>query len=314
MSKKSDIFTCRPDDDFFFNHSIEEIYMLSREGTIIAANPAAASGLGYGEGELTGMDYRLIDETMRFDIPGWADDFIKRIVSSGEFTFEAIHRTRSGEEKFKRIKIAVTRKDDSECFCIFALDISARMKSELDILRSRERFRNLFEQSFDMIFLVDRNGKIVEWNQTVEKLSGIRKIDAVDRDVWEVITTVISPPVPGETNPDVIRTRDKYAKVLEDLKNGIITEELFQSTTRTPDGQIRHVEHAFFPVTNPRDSEKMLGNILRDVTVQTITENNLKEQQGLLSAIIDHLPFDLWARDLSGKILIDHLNRLALSQ
>jgi len=35
MSKKSDIFTCRPDDDFFFNHSIEEIYMLSREEILI---------------------------------------------------------------------------------------------------------------------------------------------------------------------------------------------------------------------------------------------------------------------------------------
>ena len=226
MSNKSDIPTLPTDDDFFvFNHSIEEIYLLSREGTIIAANPAAAAGLGYAPGDLTGMDYRRIDETMRFDLPGWADDFIKRIADAGEFTFESIHRTRNGEEKFKRIKITVTVKDSSECFCIFALDISARMKSELDILRSRERFRNLFEQSFDMIFLVDRNGKIVEWNQTVEKLSGIKKIDAVGRNVWEIITTAISPPVPGETNPDVIRTRDKYAMVLEDLRNGIITEK-----------------------------------------------------------------------------------------
>ncbi|HNX59967.1 MAG TPA: PAS domain-containing protein, partial [Spirochaetota bacterium] len=180
MSKESDILTRRPDDDFFvFNHSIEEIFLLSREGTIIAANPAAAAGLGYEPDDLAGMDYRRIDETMRFDIAGWADDFIKRIGDSGGFTFESIHRTRSGEEKFKRIKITAFKKDNSDCFCIFALDISARMKSELDILRSRERFRNLFEQSFDMIFLINRNGKIVEWNQTIEKLSGISKIDAV---------------------------------------------------------------------------------------------------------------------------------------
>jgi two-component system cell cycle sensor histidine kinase/response regulator CckA len=290
--------------DFIIDRCMEEIIIVSPDGSVVFANNAAVLGLGYTRDELCSLRFDVIDTYMHFDSPEWVEEFFGRLKTRQEFEFETIHRKKNGDKKFKQIKAAHIGYSGVDCVCLYCLDISSRMKSELDILRSEERFRNIFEESFDMLFLVDQNGTIVEWNNTIEKISGVKKINAVDHNVWEIITKYINPPLENETNEDVINTLRKYAEIIEQLKKGTIADQLIEAAVRRPDGKIHYVQHAFFSVTNPRGSGHMLGNMLRDVTQQKSIEKNLKEREGLLSAMIEHIPFDLWVRDRSETFIL----------
>jgi PAS domain S-box-containing protein len=72
-----------------------------------------------------------------------------------------------------------------ECMMLFS-DITEIKRFQKKLEESEEKFRSIIEQSGDGIVLIDGKGEIIEYNATMEKISGIGRADAIGKKMWEL--------------------------------------------------------------------------------------------------------------------------------
>jgi PAS domain S-box-containing protein len=85
----------------------------------------------------------------------------------------------------KYFKISVISSKKGEFITIFN-DITDRIRSELKLKESEEKYRNLFEDTPFAIALLDFNGKFLECNSYVEKIFGYKKHELIGKRYNEV--------------------------------------------------------------------------------------------------------------------------------
>ncbi|NIN65449.1 MAG: PAS domain S-box protein, partial [Anaerolineae bacterium] len=83
--------------------------------------------------------------------------------------------------------------EEVSAVAVYARDITERKQAEsqrdatLQALReSEERFRGIFEQSQDGIALTDEGGLVIEWNQAMEEITGLKAEEVLGKPVWDV--------------------------------------------------------------------------------------------------------------------------------
>ncbi|MFB2835452.1 PAS domain S-box protein [Floridanema evergladense] len=71
--------------------------------------------------------------------------------------------------------------------------IEERRKAEVALKQSEQRFRAIFNQTFQFIGLMQPNGILIEANETALKFGGLKREDAIDRPFWETRWWTLSP-------------------------------------------------------------------------------------------------------------------------
>jgi PAS domain S-box-containing protein len=268
--------------------SNEEIFLIRPDRTIVFANKAAAHNLGYSPQEILSLSMSDFDSYLSLH-SGENDDLLARLKRNESFTFDTIHQSNDGERTFKRVKAAFLSHASEEYICLFAHDITGKMRTALDILRSEERFRNVFEQSSDGIFITDTDGSVIAWNEKIEQLTGIPKIDAVDKNIRDVYLSIIA----GSTENERIDQIQKYDVILSHVKKGIQVQDTFETSIQSIDGSLHQVQHIVFPVTSLQEDGFLLGNIIRDITdLLKLEDERIRTQKleslGILAGGIAH--------------------------
>ena len=143
--------------------------------------------------------------------------------------------------------------------------------------RSEEKYRSIFEQSNDGIFLVDAQGMISEWNRRMSEITGLGKHAAIGRFAWDVEYALRHP---AEKTPDSYE-RVK-GRILEWIASGIHTWEdrLLELTIYLADGTARCIQNTIFPIKTR--TGVLWGAITRDITEQ---RKNEQERARLAAAI-----------------------------
>jgi two-component system, cell cycle sensor histidine kinase and response regulator CckA len=259
-------------------HSSEEIFLIRPDRTIVFANKAAAFNLGYSLQEILSLSMSEFDSYLSLH-SGDNDDLLSRLKQNESFTFDTIHQSKNGTRIFKRVKAAYLSNETGEYICLYAHDITGKMRTALDILRREERFRNVFEQSSDGIFITGIDGSIIEWNEKIEQLTGIPKIDAVDKNIHDVYTSMIS----GNTDNERLGQIQKYNEILSQVQKGIQVQNTFETSIQSLDGSLYQVQHIVFPVTSLQEGSFLLGNIIRDITDRIKLEDERIRTQKLES-------------------------------
>ena len=59
-------------------------------------------------------------------------------------------------------------------------------KEEENLRRSEIKFRSIIEESAEGIMLTDEQGMVIEWNRSLEQISGFKRADVIGRPVWDV--------------------------------------------------------------------------------------------------------------------------------
>jgi two-component system, cell cycle sensor histidine kinase and response regulator CckA len=258
--------------------SNEEIFLIRPDRTILFANTAAAENLGYSFDEILSLSMSEFDSYLALH-SGENDDLLSRLKQKESFTFDTIHQSKDGTRTFKRVKATYLNHENKEYICLYAHDISGKMRTALDILRREERFRNVFEQSSDGIFITGIDGSIIEWNEKMQQLTGIPKIDAVDKNIRDVYLSVIS----GSTENERIDQIQKYDAILSHVRKGIQVQDTFETSIHSIDGSLHQVQHIVFPVTSFQEGGFLLGNIIRDITDRIKLEDERIRTQKLES-------------------------------
>ena len=157
-----------------FEHAVEGIFQTTPNGEYLAANPALARMYGYESSDE--LLSELADpEHMLYVEPGRRQEFIDALENGSEITgFESEVRRRDGR-KFWISECARAVRDangEVQYYEGTVEDITRRKKSEEALRESEQRFRKLFEQSKDAMFVTTPDGVIVDLNEATSVLFG----------------------------------------------------------------------------------------------------------------------------------------------
>ncbi|HVN25269.1 MAG TPA: PAS domain S-box protein [Syntrophorhabdales bacterium] len=169
------------------------------------------------------------------------------------------------------------------------LDVTKRRKSEEALKESEEKYRTLFENSRDAIFITDREGRHIDVNRSFLDLFGhtkeeIRELNAVD---------IYLSPEDLKTYVNAIE-QNGFAKDFDvklKRKDGTVMDCLVTGTTqRHPDGTIIGYQ-----------------GIVRDETVKKRVEAALKDSEQKLKSILYSSPIPQFVIDKNHRVT--HWNR-----
>ena len=155
------------------------VLVLDRAGRIVRFNRACEQVSGYAAAEALGQEYFTLPL-----LPEAEREAARRACSAPEASpgdavaleREGAWRTRDGERRQIAWSYAPLRGEDGalEYVIIKGIDITERRAMEARLRASEEKFRNLFENCNDAIFLADaRSGEVLDANRAAERLLGL---------------------------------------------------------------------------------------------------------------------------------------------
>jgi PAS domain S-box-containing protein len=154
--------------------------------------------------------------------------------------------------------------------------------SELD--NSEELFRSFVEMSSDGITIMDREGRIVEWNRALEDISGLKNEDALGKYIWDVQYSLLTK---EKKNPDIYNKIKSISKQLLDDSYPAIASPIMESELLNSNGEVKIIQTKAFPIDN--ENGHTIGSIIRDVTEQKRIEQALKEERDKLETITENM-------------------------
>jgi PAS domain S-box-containing protein len=167
--------------------------------------------------------------------------------------------------------------------------IVERQQVEKALQESERRFRRVIEQSSDGIMLTDEEGSIIEWNRSMEQMTGLLAAEVLGQPTWSVQSRLMEPR--GERNSLVqAQLRHDLARFYE-MGQGDWLNKVTDAHFYHADGRPITVEILTFPIQTEKGY--MAGSLLRDVTTSRQAEEHLRQQErlaavGQLAAGIAH--------------------------
>jgi PAS domain S-box-containing protein len=143
-----------------------------------------------------------------------------------------------------------------------------------DSTKYQDRFKLLFENSFEAMVIFSPDGKILEVNQQMAELVGYRVEDMIGKNVYEFM-------LPIEREDAVDRTQ----KASEGQPLPMV-----ERTVVRKDGSRFIGEANLSPIMDEDGNVLFLFGVLRDLTQRKQIENRLREKEAQLRQIGDNLP------------------------
>jgi len=166
---------------------------------------------------------------------------------------------------------------------IISRDITEKKAIADKIRKSEEILRKFIEESRDGLVLTDTEGKIIEWNKGQEEIFGIKKVDVINKPIWEIFYQI----TPKEKLNQEFKTRLKEM-INHANKTGEspFLNNLGEEEIEIADGK-KIVQQLIFPIKS--NSRYMLGAITRDVTKFKVAEQELKESEEKYRSLFENM-------------------------
>jgi len=156
--------------------------------------------------------------------------------------------------------------------------------STTNVRKSEERLRSLFDASTDFIFLLDKQGVILQTNLSTLGKSGYRERELIGRGIYEFFTPS-SQKIFQERFPVLLKQGKNRAEVEFVYKNGTIaTMDCSASAVYGEQGEI----NSFMIVE-------------RDITERKRAEKELRRAEEKYRTMIEHSNDLIWTLDTEGK-------------
>jgi PAS domain S-box-containing protein len=131
--------------------------------------------------------------------------------------------------------------------------------AQRDLRESEQKFRAIFDQTFQFTGLLDLEGKVMAANKTALAASGVQESDVLGKPFWETIWWSHSKELQQKARDAVERTaRGEFIR--------------FETTHPGPDGSLLHVDFSLKPVRDDTGRVVMLIPEGRDITERKSAE------------------------------------------
>jgi len=263
----------------------------AKTGKMIRCNKAMARFLGYSKSELIG---RPVIELYFPESRDNAKMVFLQFVKHGSV---------------KDAELQIMRKDGSKidiCLNVSSLknkkgeilysrsslhDISKTKLTEKLLKESEKKYRDVFESAYDVIFMLNKKGDILDINHRGEKLTGYKKKRLREMNVLKHL-------IIQEDRPNI-------RQVIDDVAKG--KERVYKVSWKTKSGKTIH----FDGTTTSRFSEegKFISTrcVLRDITQHRKAEQQLRESEERYRTLVNTIQEGLIMVDNAG--IIQYVNK-----
>lgn len=149
-------------------------------GLILSANTAAAENLGYDLNDFVGK--KNIRDILAPSVRHQFADYMAKLLEAGATSGTMIVQTSSGERRLLEFYNSLrTVGVSSPVVRGMARDITERRRAEKALRDSEERYRELFENAKDAIYVHDLSGRYTSLNLAAEKLTGYSRDEIIGK-------------------------------------------------------------------------------------------------------------------------------------
>ncbi|MFT7480878.1 MAG: PAS domain S-box-containing protein, partial [Gammaproteobacteria bacterium] len=226
-------------------------------GTILSASRSVETVLGYHPDEVTGKNISLLmPEPHHSQHDQYLENYRRTGVTHilGETReFEVIRK----DGRHIDCELSVGRADiqgaSEPIFVGSFRDISERKHAERKLIRSEERFRAIFDQEFQHVGLLSRDGTILEMNSTALKAIGASADDVRGHPFWQAPWWHHSP-----------LEQDRVRQAILDAADGRFVR--FEVELELDDGSTRSIDFSLKPIRDEGGRVQLLLPEGRDIT------------------------------------------------
>jgi len=258
-----------------FENAGEGIFQSTPDGRLLAANPALARMHGFDSPEELTRSLTDISREIYVD-PERRKEFKHLLDAFGMVRgFEHQVFRKDGSKIWISVNARVVR-DEQDSIRYYegtAQDITDRKKAEEALRESEERYRELFENAKDAIYVQDLMGIYTSVNRAAEKLSGYDRNEVIGKHFEQFVAPEYLPLV-----------RTNFAKKLVDKEQTAYEIEVIAKDGRRVPVELNST------VIFEHDAPVGIQGIARDITKRKRAEDELREQKEILQKIFDHIP------------------------
>ena len=255
-----------------FDSAAEFIFVIDPEGGIIHANRYVYLHSGYNEDELIGRD-------------------IKELFSEESRAFCACNFPGLRERGYHRADIDFACKDgrviQMECsgtgvadengkfttFLIIQRDVTERKQAAIALANSEQRFRAIFNSTYQFIGVLDSDGILLEVNQTALDFGGLRQADVIGQPFWETFWWSYSSEV-----------QDRLKAAIREASQG--KSVCYEEDVLAKDNTTRTIDFTLKPVFDQQGETVLIIPEGRDITDKKWAEEELHRHHQELAHVI----------------------------
>ncbi len=271
--------------DSAMTSSIGGIAIADFAGNIIYVNPASLRLWGYEhENGILGRhisEFWLIDERAE---AGW-----RAAAKTGSWIGELVARRRDGSSADFQVAVSLLRRDDGTPVAIMGsfMDITDRKRAERALLESEKKYRTLFEESKDAVYMTTRDGRLVDANQAFLDLFGFTREEADNIDILKIY---VDPADRTKFQEEIERKGSlKDYETRRRKKDGTEIECLLTATVRLgEDGTVLGYQGIIRDVTDLKHIQKQLLQAQKMEAIGTLAGGIAHDFNNLLQAILGY--------------------------
>lgn len=201
---------------------------------------------------------------------------------------------KNGEEFPLELSLGELRQEDDVLFTGIIRDITARKRIELALRENEKRFRQLFNQSVDTLFIHDVSGRIVDCNEEACRSLGYTREELLSFRIRDLATNLVS-------------DEDKRSRAKPTLWQRALAGEPGR-VAGVHQGEHRRKDGTTFPVevyvgSVDYGGERMIFASARDVTERKRAEAELQASEARLRALFAAMNDIILVIDVQGRYL-----------
>jgi two-component system, cell cycle sensor histidine kinase and response regulator CckA len=272
----------------FVENAVVALHWVAADGTIVWANQAELNLLGYTKEEYIGQaiaKFHVDSEVI--------SDILQRLANHLPVKgYEARLRCKDGSIRYVSIDSNTFWQDGqfihTRCF---TRDISERKQAEESLRESEQRFRAIFDGTFQFIGLLTTEGIVIEANLTALNAIGATRSEIVGKLFWETPWWTHSPQLQAQLKQGIVR-----AAAGELVR--------FEAEHFLADGTSIFVDFSLKPVFDEAGKVVMLIPEGRDISERQAALRERKRAEIILKETLKSLEFQKYALDRAAIVAI----------
>ncbi|MCX5818102.1 MAG: PAS domain S-box protein, partial [Proteobacteria bacterium] len=269
----------------FFDAVHESMVLIDTKGTILLSNVVGAQRLGKTVPEFVGT---CLYDWFPPDVARYRKEQYEKVVDTGEPVY--FQDTRLGRFFEQYCSPVFDEKRNVSGVTIFAHDITERKRAEDALRTSEQKYRNIFENVVEGIFLTTPDGRFLTVNSVLARIYGYSSPEEIIETVTDIGRQVY-------VNPD---ERDEFLHIIQE--KGVVTG--FELQLRKKDGS------TFWASINARSVYDENGQLLyyegttEDITQRKQAEIALLESRDKLAVIAEGSAIPQFAIDKDHTVIL----------
>jgi PAS domain S-box-containing protein len=269
-----------------FERHPEAILMVDPDTrAILLANPAAQRMLGYAAQEITRLPLQSLYSREEWERIGEFYSVAPSQPASARIQCRVV--TKEGVERIVLTSSTRVALEGRSVDLVGLVDVTMGLQAEQALGESQARQGAMIEAALDAIVSTDHAGRVLEFNPAAERTFGVKRADALGRDMADLII----PP----------RLRDQHRQGMADLLSTGEERDLgkrFESVAKRADGSELPVELTIARIS--AQGPPVFTAFIRDLTEQKTAERALRDAEARLRTVVAESPVIVFALDRDG--------------